>query len=67
LPGDLGGRLLDAAQDAFTQGLQVVAVVAAGIAISTAVLAAIVLRRTGTRPPDVEPVDGAVIAQAEAA
>ena len=62
LPGELGGRLLDAAQDAFTQGLQVVAVAGAAVAISTAVLAAILLRRTGARPPDVELVERAVIA-----
>jgi MFS transporter, DHA2 family, multidrug resistance protein len=67
LPGELGGQLLDAARDAFTQGLQVVAVAASVVAISTAVLAAILLRSTGTRrPPDIEQVDGAAIAQPEA-
>jgi MFS transporter, DHA2 family, multidrug resistance protein len=62
LPGELGERLLDVAQDAFTQGLRVVAVVAAVAAISTAFFAAILLRRTGTRPPDVELVDRAFVA-----
>ncbi|HET9725183.1 MAG TPA: MFS transporter [Actinomycetota bacterium] len=52
LPGELGARLLDAAQQAFTQGLQVAAVVAAALAMGTAVLAALLLSRMGAESPD---------------
>jgi MFS transporter, DHA2 family, multidrug resistance protein len=45
LPDPLGSELLDAARDAFTQGLQVAALTSAVIAAATAVLAAVLLRR----------------------
>jgi MFS transporter, DHA2 family, multidrug resistance protein len=45
LPDPLGSELLDAARDAFTQGLQVAALTSAVIAAATAVLAAFLLRR----------------------
>jgi DHA2 family multidrug resistance protein-like MFS transporter len=47
LPDELGATLLDAARDAFTQGLQVAAVTGAAVAMATAVLAAVLLRRMG--------------------
>jgi len=45
LPNKLGAALLDAAQEAFTQGLQVAAVTGAALTMATAVLAAALLRR----------------------
>jgi MFS transporter, DHA2 family, multidrug resistance protein len=51
LPDGRGAALLDAAQEAFTQGLQVAAVAGAAIAVATAVLAVLFLRRTGAGPP----------------
>jgi DHA2 family multidrug resistance protein-like MFS transporter len=48
LPDALGATLFDAAQDAFTQGMQVAAVISAAVAIATAVLAATLLRRIET-------------------
>jgi DHA2 family multidrug resistance protein-like MFS transporter len=47
LPGDLGETLLDAAREAFTQGLQVAALTGAAVAVVTAVLAVVFLRRLG--------------------
>jgi MFS transporter, DHA2 family, multidrug resistance protein len=44
LPGHVGERLLDAAREAFTQGLQVAAVTGAAVAVATAVLAVVFLR-----------------------
>ena len=44
LPGDLGAALLSAARDAFSQGLHVVAAISAGVALASAVLAAVMLR-----------------------
>jgi DHA2 family multidrug resistance protein-like MFS transporter len=44
LPDRLGGPLLDAAREAFTQGLHVVAAVSAVVAVGGAVLAAALLR-----------------------
>jgi DHA2 family multidrug resistance protein-like MFS transporter len=55
LPRDLGDTLLDAAREAFTQGMQVAAVVGAAVAIATAIVAGVVLRRTGTGSPGREP------------
>jgi DHA2 family multidrug resistance protein-like MFS transporter len=55
LPEARGTALLEAAQDAFTQGMQVAAVTAAAIALAAAVLAAILLRRTGVGPPEKPP------------
>jgi MFS transporter, DHA2 family, multidrug resistance protein len=55
LPEPLAGQVLDAAREAFTQGLQVTALASAVVAAVTAVLAAILLRhvRAGSEP---EPV-----------
>ena len=50
LPEELGATLLDTAQEAFTQGFQVAALTGAGVMLATAVLAALLLRRTG--PPE---------------
>jgi DHA2 family multidrug resistance protein-like MFS transporter len=55
LPGQLGQPLLVAAQEAFTQGFQVAAVVGAALAVATAVLAALMLRRSRPWPPREEP------------
>jgi DHA2 family multidrug resistance protein-like MFS transporter len=44
LPDDLGAALLAAARDAFGHGLHVVAAISAGVAIGSAVLAAVMLR-----------------------
>jgi MFS transporter, DHA2 family, multidrug resistance protein len=54
LPDEPGAALLDAAQAAFTQGLQVAALTAAAVALGTAVLAALLLRKTGAGPPPPE-------------
>jgi DHA2 family multidrug resistance protein-like MFS transporter len=56
LPGPLGEPLLDAARDAFTQGMQVAALAGAAVAIVTAIVAGILLRRTGSGSPGGEPV-----------
>jgi DHA2 family multidrug resistance protein-like MFS transporter len=56
LPNELGATLLGAAREAFTQGLQTAAAVGAAVAIATAVLAALLLRRTGPRSPQAESV-----------
>jgi DHA2 family multidrug resistance protein-like MFS transporter len=60
----LAVELLDAAREAFTQGLQITAVISAVVVTVLAVVAAIVLRRVpaGSEPegqPDLEP-DGAI-------
>ena len=52
LPAGLGQTLLDAAREAFTQGMQVAALVSAAVAIATAVLAAVLLRQRGPASPD---------------
>jgi DHA2 family multidrug resistance protein-like MFS transporter len=57
LPDRLGGPLLDAAREAFTDGLHVVAGVSAAVAIIGAILAAALLR--GVHPnsePDAQPL-----------
>ena len=48
LPDALGTTILDAAQEAFTQGLQVAALASAAVALATAALVAVLLR--GMRP-----------------
>jgi DHA2 family multidrug resistance protein-like MFS transporter len=48
LPDALGTTLLDAAQEAFTQGLQVAALIGAAVALSIAALAAVLLRGART-------------------
>jgi thiamine monophosphate synthase len=55
LPAALAGRVLDAAQEAFTQGLQVVALVSAIIAAAAAVGVAVFLREVKAASP--EPAD----------
>jgi DHA2 family multidrug resistance protein-like MFS transporter len=57
LPDRLGAALLDAARQAFTQGLRLTFAVSAAVAIGIAVLVAVLLRRVGAgsepeRPPD---------------
>ncbi len=47
LPDALGMALLDVAREAFTLGFQVAAVTSAAVAVATAVLVAVQLRRTG--------------------
>jgi DHA2 family multidrug resistance protein-like MFS transporter len=51
LGGEGGASLLEAAEEAFTQGMQVAALAAAAVALGAALLAALFLRRTGTGPP----------------
>jgi MFS transporter, DHA2 family, multidrug resistance protein len=61
LPGRAGPALLDAAQSAFVAGMQLTAVIAAGIAFGLSVLAAVALRpRPAPEPPAVEPVPAPV-------
>jgi MFS transporter, DHA2 family, multidrug resistance protein len=48
LGGESGSNLLDAAQAAFAQSMHVAAFVAAAVALGTALVAAVFLRRTGT-------------------
>ena len=52
LPAELGATVLDAAQEAFTQGMRVAGLAGAAVAVATAVLAAAYLRRTGIRSQD---------------
>jgi MFS transporter, DHA2 family, multidrug resistance protein len=47
LPDTVGAQLLDAAQNAFTQGLQVAAVASAAVALATAAVVGVLLRRMG--------------------
>jgi DHA2 family multidrug resistance protein-like MFS transporter len=56
LPGELGEPLLDAAREAFTQGMQVAAFTGAAVALATAILAALLLRRRGPAPPEEETI-----------
>jgi MFS transporter, DHA2 family, multidrug resistance protein len=51
LDGVRGTALLDSAQAAFAQGMRVAALVAAAVALSTALLAAIFLRQRGSGAP----------------
>jgi DHA2 family multidrug resistance protein-like MFS transporter len=55
LPDGAGAPLLAAARDAFTDGLQATAVVAAAIVVVGAVLAAVLLRRVAVSGGDVVP------------
>ncbi len=50
LPGELGERVLAGARDAFTQGLTFVALTTVGVMVASAVLAVLVLRKTGPLP-----------------
>ncbi|MBA2715321.1 MAG: MFS transporter [Rubrobacteraceae bacterium] len=50
LPGRLGAELLDAAREAFTQALQLMAAASAALAVGTAVLVLILLRGVGAGP-----------------
>jgi DHA2 family multidrug resistance protein-like MFS transporter len=68
LPGPLGAELLDAAREAFTQGLQLTAIASAAIVLGMAILTVVLLRhvRTGSEPDDqadTEPA-GAVASEA---
>ena len=59
LPDELGADLLSAARDAFSQGLHVVAAISAGVAIGSAVVAAVMLRgapSSGAAEPEPEVV-----------
>jgi DHA2 family multidrug resistance protein-like MFS transporter len=47
LPAQLGAGLLGSAREAFTQGLQLTAVICAAVVLATAVPAALLLRRVG--------------------
>jgi DHA2 family multidrug resistance protein-like MFS transporter len=51
LPAGLGDSLLDGAREAFVQGLQVAALAGVAVAVSTAILAGILLRRAGAGQP----------------
>jgi MFS transporter, DHA2 family, multidrug resistance protein len=54
LPDPLGAALLDAAHEAFTQGLQLTAIASAAIVLGMAILCMVLLRhvRTGSEPED---------------
>ena len=56
LPSELGQPVLDAAREAFTQGFQVAAVTGAAVAVATALVAGLLLRRAGPRSSRQEPV-----------
>lgn len=57
LPAPLGGELLDAAREAFTQGLQATATVSALVLSGVAAMALVLLRRTPpSGSPEPEPV-----------
>jgi DHA2 family multidrug resistance protein-like MFS transporter len=56
LPGRLGEPLLDAAREAFTQGMQVAAVAGVAVAIAMAIVAGILLRGRGPGARREEPV-----------
>jgi MFS transporter, DHA2 family, multidrug resistance protein len=45
LPGELGERLIDAAQEAFTEALQIAAALSAAVALTAAILAGTLVRR----------------------
>jgi MFS transporter, DHA2 family, multidrug resistance protein len=47
LPDAVGTRLLDAAQEAFSQGMQIAAVTSAAVALGTAALVGVLPRRMG--------------------
>jgi DHA2 family multidrug resistance protein-like MFS transporter len=47
LPEQLGTKLLDVAHEAFTQGLQLTFAISAAVAVGTAILVAVLLRRPG--------------------
>jgi MFS transporter, DHA2 family, multidrug resistance protein len=51
LPGRIGGELVDAAGEAFTQALQLVAVLSAAALLAAATAAWALLRRSATEPP----------------
>jgi DHA2 family multidrug resistance protein-like MFS transporter len=67
LGGDGGTTLLEAAQEAFVQGMQVAAVAAAAVALGTALVAAVFLRRRGSGGPPERPLEAAPDAAMEAA
>jgi MFS transporter, DHA2 family, multidrug resistance protein len=58
LPGQLGALLVDAAREAFTQGLQLTAALSAAVAVGIAILATVMLRAvppTSQAEPSEEP------------
>jgi MFS transporter, DHA2 family, multidrug resistance protein len=67
LGGDGGTTLLEAAQEAFVQGMQVAAVAAAAVALGTALVAAVFLRRRGSGAPPERPLEAEPDAAMEAA
>ncbi len=69
LPGPLGAGLIDAAREAFTQGLQVSAITSAAIVLGMSILAVALLRHepTGSEPEDqadTEPAGAAAVSAA---
>jgi MFS transporter, DHA2 family, multidrug resistance protein len=54
LPGELAPPLIDAAQEAFTQALQVAAALSAAVAIAAAILAVTLVRRVRLPEPEQE-------------
>ena len=56
LPGELGAGLLDAAREAFVQGLQIAALTSAVIAAVTAALSVLFMRHAGARSEQEEPL-----------
>ena len=63
LPDPLGGELLDAAREAFTQALELSAITSAAIVLGVAILAAAVLRDVHTDSgPEGQPEPGGAIA-----
>lgn len=66
LPAAIGAELANAARDAFSEGLETTAGVSALIALTIAIVAAVVLRRTGSddragRRTEVEASDGSTL------
>jgi MFS transporter, DHA2 family, multidrug resistance protein len=67
LGGERGTALLETAQEAFAQGMQVASLAAAAVALGTAVVAAVYLRRAGTGSPPVQDLAEAPDVAVEAA
>jgi MFS transporter, DHA2 family, multidrug resistance protein len=59
LPGQLGTAVLDAARDAFVQGMQVATTISAVIAVGVAILAIVMLRNVGSGADREAAVDAA--------
>jgi len=54
LPDQLGATVLDTAREAFVHAMQLTSGIAAVVAVGLAVLAVVMLRSTGSPPPDAE-------------